>query len=423
MRWCMIEPAGDEETGSIGAFYIAESVRRLGIQVDVIAIDTPRYGYDVELISVHHPEDYRRLQMTPKHGKIRIIGGHVTYNNPRPIIPLADVVCLGDGETWIRNVAERLQAGAQIDELNDVPGTILAEIWRPDMQIPARNYEQPLPENAVYLNRPGTLSAAWYLEIARGCPYQCHYCELGHSMPYRYRDKDDIIRMMRALDSSQSRKIVWFAPDEASHPAYAELLAEAKALGLRQAFGSYRLDKVLRDGGLPVDHNQLVRVGIDGLTEATRKRVHKPITNKQIVEYFKLMIAQGHVNFKVFQMFAHSWEQPETDFAEWERVMNIVFSIPLQKSVSLRVKWTPLIPQPVTPLGCDQAIYRQETAKLIQKWHKKVRQPKIQPGWHVECDGMMSASSHAQQIALTQGDETTLLRGARWVHPAWRDRV
>jgi len=419
MNFCIIEPAGDEEVGSIGAFFVAEQLRRMGHVVDVIAPHTSRYHYDVELISVHHPEDYERLKTTPKHGKIRIGGGHVTYNNPRPMIPLMDVICLGDGETWIKNAARLLDKERVIIALKDLPGTIITELWKGG-EIPPRNYEKPLPDNPPYLNRPNTLSAAWYIEVARGCPFRCHYCELGHSMPFRYRKAEDVLAMMESLDTLQAKKIVFFAPDEASTPWYNLYLAKARELGLRQAFGSYRLDKIIKKGGVPVDNNQLVRVGIDGLTEETRFLVNKKITDKQIVDYFRIMITQGHVNFKIFQMFAHPWERPKEDFKQWERVMGAVFAIPLKKSVSLRIKWTPLIPQPVTPLGGAKAVYHQEIANLIKAWHDNVRRPKTNPGWSVECDGIMSAKSHARQIALTQGDETILLDGARYINPAWR---
>lgn len=423
MNFCMIEPAGDKEEGSIGAFYIVEKLLRMGHKVDIIQPDTPRYHYDVELVSVHHPEDYPRLQATPKHGKIRLGGGHVTYNNPRPIIPLVDALCLGDGETWIENAANLLEKDFSALALKDLSGTIVSELWLKGAPLPVRNFEKPLPANPPYLNRPNTLSAAWYIEVARGCPYSCHYCELGHSMPYRYRTKAEVLDIIDNLDTSLTRKIVFFAPDEASTPAYDEYLERARSRGMRQAFGSYRLDMVLRrykNTGIPIDHNQLVRVGIDGLTEETRKRVHKHITDRQILDYFKFMVEQGHVNFKAFQMFGHSWERPKEDFTQWERLMNIIFSIPVKKSVSLRVKWTPLIPQPVTPLADDKVIYHQETVRLIKAWHERVRHPKNQPGWHVENDGIMSAKSHARQIALTHGDETSLLKGARYINRAWR---
>ena len=174
------------------------------------------------------------------------------------MIPLVDVLCLGDGENWIKQALLLLE-NKTIDALCDLPGSIVSAKWQVGTPLPERNYCKPLPDNPPYLNRPGTLSAAWYIEIARGCPYHCHYCELGNSMPYRYRPKDEIKGMLDNLDTSMARKIVFFAPDEASHPAYAELIDYSKSLGLRQGFGSYRLDKILQMGGLPFAANQLVR--------------------------------------------------------------------------------------------------------------------------------------------------------------------
>lgn len=421
MKACMIEPAREDSTGSIGAWYVAERVRRMGIPVDVLPWDhcSPYGAYDLELISIHHPTDYPRFQAVKKTGLIRLVGGHVTYNNPRPIIPLSDVVCLGDGETWIKDAVSMI-CGDGVGAIAALHGTISSASWMAGAPIPPRNHEPSVPDNPPYLNREGTLSAAWYIEISRGCPFHCHYCELGNSMPYRYRDTAEVLRVMERLDRTATKKIIWFAPDEASHPGYEEFLSKAKTLGLRQAFGSYRLDMLLKSGGVSVAPNQLIRVGIDGLTEETRRRVHKPITDRQIVEYFELMTRLGHVNFKIFQMFAHSWERPEEDFGKWSRVMAAVTSIPVKKNVSIRVKWTPLIPQPVTPLADDAAEYREETVALIRKWHSIVRRPRRNPGWSVECDGVMEKKNHAKQVELTKGDESLLIPGAIWVHPRWR---
>lgn len=417
----MIEPAGDKELGSIGAFYVAELARSLGHTVDFIAPNTPRYHYDVELVSIHHPNDYPRFQVTPKHGKIRIVGGHVTYNNPRPLIPLTDVLCLGDGEEWIERALLILD-NEPLDALRQLPGTIVSKYWHIGDTLPSRNYCEPLPDNPAYLNRPNTLSATWYIEIARGCPYRCDYCELGNAMPYRYRPTVDILQLLDNLDTLQSRKVNFFAPDHASHPGYVEIMEYAKTLGLRESFGSYRLDRILRmakKGVLPFAPNQLIRVGIDGLTESTRNRVHKRITNRQIVDYFRMMVDRGHINFKIFQMFGYPWETLE-DFNEWERIMGIVLSIPVRKSISLRVKWTPLIPQPESPLGDATAKYDLAMVKRIRSWHQRVREPKSRPGWHVESDGLMSKRSHAKQIHLTRGDETLLLENATYINPKWR---
>lgn len=399
LRCCMIEPARKADCGSIGAHYITRSARDAGHTVDVIDYDSGKAGYDVELISIHHPSDYQRLVNTPRHGAVRIIGGHVTFNNPRPLIHHTDYICMGDGESWIVEALSQLESTGIIN----LPGTIISKGWVNGSPMPDRNY---LPKIAPqpYLNRPGTRSAAWYIEIARGCPFYCSYCELGHSMPYRFTDTCHVERVIDNLDKSVSKKIVFFAPDEASHPDYDGLLLYAKKAGFRQGFGSYRLDQVLKKGGVQVASNQLVRVGIDGLTEKTRDIVGKSITNQQIIDYFSLMTSRGHTSYKIFQMFAHSWESI-IDFDEWESIMDRVVRIPTAKNCLLRVKWTPLIPQSITPLGEDVPEYSHEMVERIMLWHEKMKLPKREPGWFVKFDGLMSKKTHSTQVAAAAGGE------------------
>lgn len=404
MNICMVEPANKTDTGSIGAYFVADAARKAGHTVDVIEYNSSIQRYDVELVSLHHPSDYINFADMSKHGRIRVVGGHITYNNPRPVIPFADYMCMGDGEKWIVEFLNCLEAGCAPEDT--VPGTLNCSKHVSGSSLPQLRYEKKLC-NSPYLNRAGTKSAAWYIEIARGCPFSCAYCELGNSMPYRFRPTEEVIRMIDELDLRKTKKIVLFAPDEASHPGYAEILDKVESIGCRQRFGSYRIDQVLRTGGLQVDSNQLVRVGIDGMTEKTRSRVGKDLTNKQIINYFKLMISSGHVNFKIFQMFAHPWESI-SDFDEWEQFMQKLIRLPLKKNVSLRIKWTPLIPQPATPLAEAKAIYSSKMVKRIKKWHELMAKPARTPGWFISIDGIMSKQSHAMQMRLTKGCENLM---------------
>ena len=404
LNCCIIEPARKNDTGSIGAFFVAESARKAGHTVDVISADSNVTGYDVELVSIHHPADYPRLKKLKKHGHIRIIGGHITYNNPRPVIKFADYICMGDGETWIIKALALLDAGKT---LQDLEGTIVSESWVDGSELPDCVFEKTI-ENPPYLNRAGTRSAAWYIEIARGCPFSCHYCELGHSMPYRFRKKDTVIEQIGALDLSKAKKIVFFAPDEASHPSYFDFIEVAKARGVGQRYGSYRLDMVLKLGGLPIQSNQLVRVGIDGLTEETRRRVNKPLSNDDIVGFYRLMLSQGHVRFKMFQMIGHPWEKL-SDFDEFENLINKITQLPTKKNISLRIKWTPLIPQPITPLSGAVPKYDLFMAEKVKVFHEKYALPQYRPGFFIDFDGLMSKSSHSRQVEMTQGDESSLL--------------
>jgi radical SAM superfamily enzyme YgiQ (UPF0313 family) len=415
MKISMYEACAENDRGSIGAWYVAEHARRAGYMVDVL--QRPHSGYDVELVSVHHCMDFERLARLPKHGKIRIVGGHPTANNPRPIIPFADVVCVGEAESWIGEALRRIEAGGDVDSLTDMPGTIISKNWKPGDEIPKPLHEKPLPDNPPYLNRPGTRSAAWYVEIARGCPYSCAFCELGHSMPFRLYRSEHLKMVLEKADTSITRKINFYAPDECSHPDYEELFSYLKTKGYSAGFSSMRVDSILRRGLPDMPMNMLVRVGVDGLTEETRKRVSKKITDDMIVEYFDRFIQRGHVQYKMFFIIGYPWEEVD-DFKGFERLMRRLFRLNLKKNISLRLKWTPFIPQPCTPLKDAKAKYSHALVRKINIWHAINARPRRQPGWYIENDGLMSAKTHKRQRVLTAGSEWVLLRfpGSRPLH-------
>lgn len=404
LKCCMVEACPDADAGSIGPFYVAHHARLAGHTVDVLR--STRRGYDVELISVHHCDNFPNLAALPKRAKWRIVGGHVMQNNPRPAIPYADVVCIGEAETWIKKALTRLEDTGDLESLASLPGTILSAHWVPGSPIPTPNFETPLPDNPPYLNRPGTRSAAWYVEIARGCPFSCFYCELGHSSPARIYRKEHLISVLERCDLKLTKKINFYAPDEASHPDYLPLYEWLFGKGYLAGFASMRVDTVMRRRP-PIRANQLIRVGIDGLTDATRARVNKPISEDQIVEYFQTFLEAGHIAFKMFQIIGYPWETPE-DFDEFEGMMDRIFRLPMRKNVSLRVKWTPFIPQPQTPLRDAVAVYDYAMVDRIQVWHALKGRPRNEPGFYVENDGLMSSRSHRRQCQLTHGHENIL---------------
>ena len=418
LNCCLIEACSDADAGSIGPFYVAHHARKAGHRVDIHR--STKSGYDVELISVHHCDNYSNLAALPKRAKWRIVGGHVMQNNPLPAIPYADAVCIGEAETWIKEALNKLESRGHIDALAELPGTVISSRWMPGDVLPKPNFERPLPDNPPYLNRPGTRSAAWYVEIARGCPFFCHYCELGHSSPARLYRKDHLISVLEMCDLKITKKINFYAPDEASHPDYLSLYEWLYGKGYLAGFASMRVDTVMKNRP-PIRQNQLIRVGIDGLSDAIRRRVNKPITEPQIIEYFKAFIDAGHVQFKMFQIFGYPFEQLQ-DFAAFERMMTQILNLPLKKNISLRVKWTPFIPQPCTPLGMETAIYDYAMVDKINVWHAMNNRPRSEPGVFVENDGLMSAKSHRRQCQLTHGSEGVLeqmrLAKLQPLHPA-----
>lgn len=407
----MREPVEEDSLGSMGCRYVINSANAAGFSVDYLTPQqSPSKSYDVELVSCHHCTDFPRLKALPRIAPLRIVGGHPTTNNIRPAIPFGDVFCLGEGETWIAHVLARLNDGAHARDLADLPGTIIPTRGMAG-EIPAGNTEAEVPKHPPYLNRSGEGHArVWYLEMARGCPFACHYCELGWAWKYRMQDTDWLLEQIGGIDTKQSNRVSLFAPDEASHPGYHAILDRIHQRRMVTSFGSMRLDVIVRKN-LPFKSNMLIRVGLDGLTESTRMRVGRKITDDAVWEYFRYMTDRGHHNFKIFMVFGYPWETSK-DFDEWKFLWDRISRIPRKKNAHVRIKFTPLIPQPSTPLGDAAPQYHHELAGRIAEWFTHVKTPYSQPGWYVANDGLMGARSHELQCRLTLGDETTLLDDA-----------
>ena len=403
MKICLIECCEEQDKGSIGAYYVKTAIEKHGYTIDELR--QPKKGYDIELISVHHCADIVRLANMPKRAALRLVGGHPMQNNPRPAIPYCDALFVGEAENTIAKSIDAIKQSG-LDGLKDIDGWIIAKNW--NGEIPDTVMCNPLPDNPPYLNRPDTRSAAWYIEIARGCPFRCAYCELGHSSKYRFYGLDHIKKIVDSCDLGKTRKVNFFAPDEASYPHFNELISYVYDKGFLASFSSMRLESVMRNKP-KVKANTLIRIGLDGLTEKTRFRVGKKITNKMVIDYFGYLLNSGHVNFKIFMIFGYEWEQL-SDFAEFEMLMRKLNLLPKKKNVSIRIKWTPFIPQPCTPLGNTEPKYDYEMVDKINVWHALNARPRREPGFFIENDGLMSKKSHDRQIALTTGDVNTVNR-------------
>lgn len=413
LKISMREPVEEDSLGSMGCQYVLNAARAAGFRIDYLSPDDDASGYDVELVSVHHCTDFPRLKEMPKRGRLRIVGGHPTTNNIRPAIPFADVFCIGEGETWIVHALSRLNDGASVEALADLPGTIIPATWEQGQEVPRGNTEMPLPKHPPYLNRSGEGHArVWYIEMARGCPFTCHYCELGWAWKYRPQDTGWLLEQVDACDKKQSNKISLFAPDEASHPGYGDILERIHQRGFVTSFGSMRLDVIVKKN-LPFKNNMLIRVGLDGITEATRYRVGRKISDEAVYDYFKFMSDRGHATFKVFVVFGYPWET-EADFDEFEQLWDRIARLHRKVNARVRFKFTPLIPQPSTPLGDTHPSYHVGLAGRIRKWFERVGRPWSRPGWFVVNDGLMGPRSHALQCRLTLGDESTLAGDTDW---------
>ena len=78
LNCCMIECCEPEDKGSIGAFYVRYHAELAGHKVTVA--DDTSSEYDVEMISVHHCNDFPRLAKAKAKAPLKVIS---TARNPK----------------------------------------------------------------------------------------------------------------------------------------------------------------------------------------------------------------------------------------------------------------------------------------------------------------------------------------------------
>jgi hypothetical protein len=99
---------------------------------------------------------------------------------------------------------------------------------------------------------------------------------------------------------------------------------------------------------------------LDGLSEATRKRICKPVDDDQIVDKLSWCLhrVSGIMRLKVFMIVGYPWETAQSvweDLLHLRDVLGRVRPGPSDGRIMMLVTWTPFSPEPLTPMEDEPA--------------------------------------------------------------------
>ena len=304
---------------------------------------TPVNEFDIFAFSVSFEWDYTnvltmlRLAGMPVYAEERsqgsplvVIGGAVTFVNPEPLAPFADVIAAGEGEALVpalaRCVAEaedrtdllrRLarERGFYLPSLYDVrysdDGRIAGWDPREASGAPAtvrkaavKTTEQMDPPSTVIFTPDTEFGSRFLVEVVRGCANLCRFCWAGYNyLPVRAFPAERILALAtRARTHSKRAGLVSIALCD--HPQIEEILARLAAMGYSISPASLRLDDLT-----PTIVRQLRASGEHTLTIAPetgsdrlRRVINKTVTNAEILEKTDLIFSSGIENLKLYYM-------------------------------------------------------------------------------------------------------------------------
>ena len=113
-----------------------------------------------------------------------------------------DIVCYGEGENVILNVARAITSGKSVEEMYDIPGIVFRrgdKIVRTPPQPLIKNLDEiPFYTNFTWEDYPEYVTVgngkirAITIITSRGCPYKCAFCSMGASK-YRVRSAGNVL--------------------------------------------------------------------------------------------------------------------------------------------------------------------------------------------------------------------------------------
>jgi radical SAM superfamily enzyme YgiQ (UPF0313 family) len=310
--------------------------------------------FDVVAFSVSFEWDYvnvltlLRLAGVPRYAAERnarhplvVVGGAVTFVNPEPLAPFADVIAAGEGEALVPGLRRALAAATDRSDLLRLlaaeRGFYVPSLYEPeyapdgtlagyrragdapaDIALPVRKAAlrttEAVDPPATSIFTPDTeFGSRFLVEVVRGCANLCRFCWAGYNyLPVRAFPTDRILELAGAARAHASR-VGLVSIALCDHPDIERILARLLEMGYAISPASLRLDdltepivRVLRESG-----ERSITIAPETGSDRLRRVINKTVTNDEILERAELIFASGIENLKLYYMIGLPTETDE----------------------------------------------------------------------------------------------------------------
>lgn len=313
-----------------------------GTRLVTLESQTPVRDFDVVAFSVSFEWDYTnvltllRLSDIPLRAAERdyrhplvVIGGAVTFVNPEPLAPFADVIAAGEGEALVPalveacGIASRSQLlrtlaghrGFYVPSFYDVTygdgGTLAAITPRegtgapPTVRKAALKTTEACDPPSTRIFTPDTeFGSRFLVEVVRGCANLCRFCWAGYNyLPVRAFPTDRILQLAREA-RTHATKAGLVSIALCDHPDIEHILTSLKDMGYSISPASLRLDdltptivRLLHESG-----ERSLTIAPETGSDRMRRVINKTVTNDEIEAAAELIFANGLENLKLYYM-------------------------------------------------------------------------------------------------------------------------
>ena len=208
-----------------------------------------------------------------------VLGGPITFSNPVPAGPFADVIVMGEAEGLVPVLVNGLQEQPDRE-------TLLADLARrPGFYVPSLHGQTPppiefaddnvLPAYSQIITPHTELAGMFLIEATRGCSRGCAYCVMrrsaGHGMRTIAPDR------LLSLIPANARRVGLVGAAVTDHPALPEILCALVDAGREVGVSSLRADRLDDElvGLLARGGYRTLTTAADGASQRLRDQVDR----------------------------------------------------------------------------------------------------------------------------------------------------
>jgi radical SAM superfamily enzyme YgiQ (UPF0313 family) len=292
-----------------------------------------------------------------------VAGGPLTFSNPLPLGPFADVVVLGEAEALVpellRAIDDEPDRAALLSSLSKRPGFWVPSIHGEELGPIGKAPDELLPARSQVVTPNTELRNMFLVEPERGCSRGCTYCVMRRSTNGGMRKVTP--ETVLSLIPDHARRVGLVGAAVTDHPRIAEIVRGLVDTGREVGISSLRADRLddelvslLARGGY-----RTLTTASDGASERLREQILRKTKEKHLVRAAELAKTHGMKALKLYEMVGLPGETDD-DLDELVR-----FSRELSKILPLALGVAPFVAKRNTPLdGTPYAGIREIDDKL-----------------------------------------------------------
>ena len=270
-------------------------------------------SYELELAGLVHCLDLAGIpalsaerDVPGRRWPLVVVGGPLTFSNPVPAGPMADVIVMGEAEEAVATLVQAFRDSsdkrALLETLAKLPGFFVPAIHgeRPSAVLAADNAR--LPAFSQIITPHTELSDMFLIEAARGCSRTCTYCVMRRSTNGGMRkvEPDQVL----AKIPEHARRVGLVGAAVTDHPRLPAILRALIDSGRSIGVSSLRADRLDDElvGLLAAGGYRTLTTASDGASQRMRDEIRRGTSEEHLRNAARLCRAHGMTALKLYMI-------------------------------------------------------------------------------------------------------------------------